>query len=287
MNASQEMDMDMDLEDMDYTPEIVNLQGHSMDNNMVAVKIGDVTENASVNLTSVTTEVRSSKSLDLEIQDRSVESGEQVAVEVTSANFSNIYGYQFTLEAEGLAFEGVERGAIAMTDGNIGVLSRELLTMSYNTTRAVKASEGEVLFTLTFTAERSGMISEMLEITSKVTNSEAYRAESASTQEIEIMDVTLTTRGAIAAATTSALYQNEPNPFKGQTVIGFDLAEAGQATIRVFDVTGKLIVNRDIDGVRGYNTTSFTADQLGQSGVLYYTLESGDFTATKKMIVIE
>jgi len=55
----------------------------------------------------------------------------------------------------------------------------------------------------------------------------------------------------------------------------------------VFDVTGKVIVQRDIDGVKGYNTVNFTANQLGTSGVLYYTLESGDFTATKKMIIIE
>jgi len=35
------------------------------------------------------------------------------------------------------------------------------------------------------------------------------------------------------------------------------------------------------------NSEIFTKDQLGVSGVLYYTLVSGDFTATKKMIIVE
>ncbi len=66
-----------------------------------------------------------------------------------------------------------------------------------------------------------------------------------------------------------------------------DIAEEDKATMKVFDVAGKVIVVKNIEGVRGYNTVNFTAKELGASGVLYYRLESGDFTATKKMIVIE
>ena len=69
--------------------------------------------------------------------------------------------------------------------------------------------------------------------------------------------------------------------------VGFASTEAAAATISVYDVTGKIIAKKDIEGAKGYNTVNFTADQLGTSGVLYYTLESGDFTATKKMIIIE
>jgi hypothetical protein len=35
------------------------------------------------------------------------------------------------------------------------------------------------------------------------------------------------------------------------------------------------------------NSEVFTREQLGAAGVLYYRLESGDYSATKKMIVIE
>ena len=83
------------------------------------------------------------------------------------------------------------------------------------------------------------------------------------------------------------MYQNEPNPFKGQTTIGFDLATSGSATLTINDLTGKTIMRKTIDGLKGYNSVTLTANQLGVSGLLYYTVESGEFTATKKMIVIE
>ena len=83
------------------------------------------------------------------------------------------------------------------------------------------------------------------------------------------------------------LLQNVPNPFREQTVVGFNLAEAAPAIITVYDVAGKVIVKNSIDGVKGYNSVNFTAAQLGSQGVLYYTLESGKFSATKKMIMIE
>ena len=122
----------------------------------------------------------------------------------------------------------------------------------------------------------------MIDVTSKVTPAEAYVG-----QTHEIRDVVISTRGAVTNVDATELYQNEPNPFRGQTVVGFNLAEAAAATITVFDVTGKVIVNENLNGVKGYNTVNFSANQLGTSGVLYYTLESGEFTATKKMIIIE
>ena len=83
------------------------------------------------------------------------------------------------------------------------------------------------------------------------------------------------------------LYQNEPNPFKGQTTVSFMMPEAGAATLTVYDMTGKQVVVRNISAVKGLNSEVFTKDQIGVSGVMYYTLESGDFTATKKMIIVE
>ena len=95
------------------------------------------------------------------------------------------------------------------------------------------------------------------------------------------------TKDGVIADSSFELYQNTPNPFNNSTVIGFNLPEASLASLTIFDVTGKVIVKRNVDGEKGFNTVNFTANQLGTSGVLYYTLESGDFTATKKMIIIE
>jgi hypothetical protein len=83
------------------------------------------------------------------------------------------------------------------------------------------------------------------------------------------------------------LFQNEPNPFRGQTTVSFVMPSSAKATLSVFDVTGKVVAVRVVDAVKGLNSEIFTREQLGATGVLYYTLESGDFTATKKMIIVE
>ncbi|MFZ1526487.1 MAG: T9SS type A sorting domain-containing protein, partial [Saprospiraceae bacterium] len=90
-----------------------------------------------------------------------------------------------------------------------------------------------------------------------------------------------------APATAISLMQNEPNPFKGQTTVSFMMPDAAAATLSVYDVTGKVVSVRNINANKGLNSEVFTREQLGASGVMYYTLKSGDFTATKKMIIIE
>ncbi len=282
VNASQALTLDLDLEDVDYAVELTNVMNDVMSNDMVGVKIGDVTNNAVANLQDQTIEVRSNNTVEFVITNQEVTAGETVEVSFTSADFADVYGYQFTMELNGLTFANVQNGAVEMTDANVGVLANNLVTVSYNNGVAKSAGTAEAVFTATFIATKDGNIGDMIDVTSKVTSAEAYVGTS-----LEVRDVTISTRGDVTTVAATELFQNEPNPFKGQTVVSFNLAEAAQATLTIFDVTGKVITNQTIAGLRGYNTVTLDANQLGVSGVLYYTLESGEFTATKKMIIIE
>ncbi len=82
------------------------------------------------------------------------------------------------------------------------------------------------------------------------------------------------------------LEQNLPNPFQDETSIGFTLPEAMDADITVYDVTGRVI--RSVEGsfVKGYNQVQFRKSDLNVNGIMYYRLTAGDFSATKKMILI-
>ncbi len=138
------------------------------------------------------------------------------------------------------------------------------------------------MFTMTFVATQSGIINNMIHLTSKVTTAEAYTGANLETRE-----VILTKRGSVEIEYTNALMQNEPNPFIDETTIGFELAEAGQATITILDVAGRVLKTIDTDGTRGYNEVKLSATDFGVTGVLYYQIESGEFTATRKMIIVE
>jgi hypothetical protein len=122
------------------------------------------------------------------------------------------------------------------------------------------------------------MLSELMSIGSRYTNAEAYGANN------EQLDVALSFGDDAVANAGFELYQNTPNPFVGETQIGFNLPEASDVTITINDVTGKTLKVIRGEFAKGYNNVN--VNDL-PSGVMYYTLESGDFTATLKMINIK
>jgi hypothetical protein len=84
-----------------------------------------------------------------------------------------------------------------------------------------------------------------------------------------------------------ALNQNYPNPFNPSTSISYTLAQAGNVSLRVFDVTGKE-VTRLVDGVQpaGEHKVQFDASRM-QSGVYFYTIETSTFKETRKMLLLK
>ena len=80
--------------------------------------------------------------------------------------------------------------------------------------------------------------------------------------------------------------QNQPNPFREETVIGFYLPEVAEATLVISDVSGKVVKLLRIQGVRGYNSVSLRRDEL-PTGVLQYTVKTDEHTDTKTMIITD
>lgn len=84
-----------------------------------------------------------------------------------------------------------------------------------------------------------------------------------------------------------SLAQNFPNPFNSQTNFSFSLAEAGHVTLKVFDLLGRevaSVLDKNMDA-NSY-TVSWTADGL-PTGVYMYTLTSGEFSQTKKLLFLK
>ncbi|HLF63787.1 MAG TPA: T9SS type A sorting domain-containing protein, partial [Saprospiraceae bacterium] len=259
--------------------EVVDVQGLTMGHDFVGVKIGDVNGNVVANATQV--QVRNAKGiLEFSTDVQAVVAGQTVTVPVSARNFAQILGYQFTMNTAGLNLTGVEGGALDMTAENVGI-HEGAITVSWNKVSPVSTSD--VLFTLTFTATESGDLSQMLGINNntKLTEAEAYNGTE------EILDVTLSFRNGVAAGKDYALFQNEPNPFEGSTVIGFTLPEAMDATVTVYDVTGKVVHVIEGSYAQGYNEIKVNRKDLAITGVMYYRLDANEFTATKKMVVID
>lgn len=82
------------------------------------------------------------------------------------------------------------------------------------------------------------------------------------------------------------LLQNYPNPFAGETTIEYELANAGQVQLEVFDVTGQRVALLE-EGTRstGRHRAQFNARNL-PSGTYVYRLTSPSGVQSKKMVLV-
>ena len=85
---------------------------------------------------------------------------------------------------------------------------------------------------------------------------------------------------------TFALEQNYPNPFNPTTTISYQLPEVNRITLKVFDVLGREVATlvNNVEGP-GYKTMQWNASGVA-SGFYFYKLQAGDFTQTKKLILL-
>ena len=83
------------------------------------------------------------------------------------------------------------------------------------------------------------------------------------------------------------LEQNYPNPFNPTTVIGYHVAVNSLVTLKIFDLLGRevaVLVNERKDA--GRYSVQWDASRFS-SGVYFYTLQTGQFRETKRMILMK
>jgi hypothetical protein len=89
-----------------------------------------------------------------------------------------------------------------------------------------------------------------------------------------------------------SLAQNYPNPFNPTTTVKFTMAASGSARIEVFNILGKLIAT-PFDGQAAAGENSVVWDgrnangELVASGVYLYRMTAGDYTETRKMMLLK
>jgi hypothetical protein len=118
-------------------------------------------------------------------------------------------------------------------------------------------------------------------VSSRYTVAEAY-------SETSTKNVGINFSNGVTVEAGFEVFQNTPNPFQAETLIGFNLPVDSEVMLTVSDVSGKVLTVLRGDYAAGYNTINLTKQQLGGvSGVLSYTLTAGEHTATKQMVVVK
>ena len=84
-----------------------------------------------------------------------------------------------------------------------------------------------------------------------------------------------------------ALDQNYPNPFNPTTQIRFSIPKSNIVTLKIYSLLGqevKTLINEDMQA--GSYEINFSGAELA-SGLYFYTLTSGEFVSTKKMMLLK
>jgi hypothetical protein len=261
----------------------------NLEEDFMAVKIGDLNNTVVANANQVV--IRSGREevkATAYARASAVRAGETFEIEVTIP--SEMLGFQWTLDLDGMDYVGIESDQLS--EEHIGVHptsakatagGKGQMTMSYGRT----SDDEPVTFTLIFESTKEGKPSDMIKVSSDITEAEGYvlvPAASAADDAIEIVNIDLDF-GTQSEAEEYALYQNEPNPFIDQTSIGFELPKAMAATITIYDVTGKVVRTIEGDYSAGYQVVRINKNDLFSGGLYYYHLKAGEFTASKKLVL--
>jgi hypothetical protein len=272
---------------------ISGLSSDSLSADFVSVKVGDVNNSAIPNA-QAPGEDRSEGTLYFEVKDQAFEAGQTIEVRLEALD--RVAGLQFTLQFQGLEFLDLEPG-MDMQFGNFGLPAlvspqQNMLTVSYDGNK-------KSAFVLHFRATGAGKLSALLHISSAITRAEAYGLF----ENTKEPSTVLPGKNAIALRFKQGdtyiiqgvgfeLYQNQPNPFDSQTIIGFNLPAASAnapVTLEVYDEIGRLVHRQQASFAAGYNSFQFQAQAVGNTSptrLLYYKVVTATESAVKQMIQI-
>jgi len=256
------------------------LADNAMNNHFIAVKIGDV--NHSVNIENFQGSIgqRSDNHGFISIEDADFVRSEKLTIPVR-AEFNELVGMQLELNYnhELLEFVGIESGILKINESNYTMVQNGKILISWNDANSNHVRSKEI-FNLVFIAkENDSVINADITVNNQGFTSEFY------TSNLESNDLDLITNSKIED--DFVLLQNEPNPFSGSTMISFYLPDNDRVTLSLVDVSGKVVYTEQFQKNKGMNLIELSADQISESGLLYYSVTTSFGTKVKKMLIVE
>jgi len=251
----------------------------------IGVKVGDVLGRALPSDDSFNRQAtdRNRKVMPLQISAEKAAAGEIIEVHFQAQDFTEMVSFQLGLDFDPTVLELVEfipnvanELSSALSGGNRNHLNISWYDPAGKGTALVK---NEDLFTLKFiTKQKITEISELFTINNRTFVSELHQ-QSNEAYRFKLVNKSPTN-------STFKVHQNTPNPFMDATTITIEMPKALDAVIVLHDQFGRTIQTIQQPFNKGMNRVNINRNQLS-AGIYYYTVKAGDFTATKRMLIIE
>jgi len=256
-----------------------NLQMSALNEDFVALKVGDLNGTVVLSAQDIATERIPRETVWMDISggtgmgySEQVKAGETFELHFKPS--TALAGYQFTLDLTDLEVLNITPDE-GMGLQNFGVFE-DAITCSYMSEKAGQTGT----FSVAFRAKAAGQLSQMLEISSRITLSEAYSIQ----DEMAKMDLQARIVDISLDETSFRLYQNYPNPFNGYTVIPFYLPDTDLVRLTIYDALGAEVFTEEKRFDAGKHRFNLDGALLPSEGIFCYKVETSSASNVKKML---
>lgn len=250
---------------------IDSLNSDVEDAHFIGIRIGDVNGSFMESAGSAQTiGNRSLATAPLLVSDLAVVPGEQIRLPISAGGASIWNGCLLALEHRGLRLLDLEPAA---AEGMVFHPSEAGLTMmSWGSAKPLSA-DGQVLAYLHLEAERAGQLSRMLRL---APNSSAVIG-----QELTDAAVALHFELAEEQAAPVSLF---PNPFRDELFLRFQLPEAEEVHLMIWNASGQLVHEQRGSAQAGAHEWAIGGQRLGPAGLYFYQVSAGSWQHQGRLV---
>lgn len=222
----------------------------------IAIKLGDVNNSWSPNYSKSV----SANSLGIQLDGANAQTGNMISIPVRVKNFSNISGFQFTLQWDENQFEyiGTQDISLSGTFGTQFVSAGKLTALwSTESLSGQTLADGSVVFILKLKVIGNSSQNETIRVSSAITNAIAFDNQ-LNELPIDATDASIAINGSTGLDPTNnsegISLKTWPNPFSEETNIQFNLSQEETVEISILNILGEIVYTEEKTYPKGNNT---------------------------------
>jgi len=256
---------------------ISSLAQDMMEEDWIGIKIGDMNGSAKANR--LKSSNRSAEAWTIAIPNMHLEEGDEIDIPISAGTDISAMGLQVDLFLAGLSFEAMRSSELDISSDQFDV-SDDVISIVWHDNLPHDLS-GD-LFYIALKAQESGRLQDMISL------QEEKKEALVATVNYADIPVVLEFSESISIKRPDIveLYQNQPNPFNGETIIQFYIPHKGEVRLSFFDNRGRQLHEVTQEYTAGINAIRLTHDDLALfEGVIYYQMSYQNQLYSRRMII--
>ncbi|MCC7506319.1 MAG: HYR domain-containing protein [Saprospiraceae bacterium] len=226
------------------------------------------------------------------VEDRTTQAGQEFDVTFSAVQFNELSAYQFAIDFDPTQLQLIDiqpMNALSLSAAdNFGAFQAETgeLRAGWFNASNVTLGAGTPVFKVRFKALTSGaQLSNLIQLNDAILPGKAFNtALVESPVVLSFSDLNTSSTNTAQTNSRLQLLQNRPNPFNEETTIGFVLPEACEASLRIYDLSGREITSHSRYYSAGYHEVMFRVTNASDYGIMFYELTTPSGRLVRKMI---